>query len=168
MPRELNIEALERFFRTTSVPMTLAAATEPDSPLLLANDAFLELTGYTRDDVIGRNCRFLQGPKTDQRARAKLRVAVETGIETLVPITNYRKDGLEFENYVFLLPIYGPDGSLRYFMGSQYDITAPFRSVSLQEQVRLVDEGLISASGRPAATTLLGTLARFRGEGRGG
>jgi len=162
MRRDLSIEALERFFRSTSVPMTLAAADRPDCPLLLANDAFLDLTGYRREEVIGRNCRFLQGPKTDPKARQRLRHAIETGAEVLVPITNYRKDGSEFENYVFLVPIYGSNGELQYIMGSQYDITAPFRSVTLKEQASLLDDGLLGGAGNVKA------LIRFRKEGRGG
>lgn len=160
---ELSIEAFSRFFAGTSIPMTLSSA-DDDMPLVLANDAFLTLTGYGRDEVIGRNCRFLQGSKTDPEARARLRRAIATGAEVLVPITNYRKDGSEFENFVFLVPIFGVGRTVKYYMGSQYDITAPFRSVSLQEQAKILDEGLGAVAGRPAASTLL----RFRTDGRGG
>lgn len=165
MQRDISVDALERFFRSTAVPMTLASATGPDCPLVLANDAFLDLTGYRREDVIGRNCRFLQGRDTDPRARAKLREAVATGVEVLVPITNYRKNGSAFENYVFLVPIVSGSGQLQYVMGSQYDITAPRRLVSLQEQARILDEHLQSSTGRSRA---VGSLLRFRAEGRGG
>jgi len=166
MAREVSIESLDRFFRTSAVPMTLASALDPQCPLLLANDAFLELTGYRREEVLGRNCRFLQGPKTDPWARARLRLAIETGAEALVPITNYKKDGTVFENYVFIMPILRSGGDLLYFMGSQYDITAPVRSVTIAEQATLVEEGLLASAVRTPHA--ISSLARFRAEGRGG
>ena len=168
MSREFSIEALARFFTKSAVPMTLASASNPDQPLLLANDAFLQLTGYRREEVLGRNCRFLQGTRTDPKARGRLRHAIDHGTEILVPITNYRKDGSEFENYVFVIPILGPGGTLAYFMGSQYDITAPYRSVSLEEQARLVDESVVRSGaaipgGGPPSTRLAGTVSKVRG-----
>lgn len=166
MPRGLSIKALDRFFRGTAVPMTLADATAPDCPLVLANDAFCELTGYAREEVIGRNCRFLQGRKTDERARGRMRQAIETGTEVLVPVTNYRKDGREFENYVFIVPILAAGGRVLYFMGSQYDITAPYRAVSLEEQAKLLEEG--AAQHKLRSGGFVGSLMRFRTEGRGG
>jgi PAS domain S-box-containing protein len=162
----MSIEALDRFFRSSAVPMTLADARADDCPLILANDAFCELTGYRREDVVGRNCRFLQGPNTDPRARQRMHQAIEAGTEVLVPVTNYRKDGREFENYVFIVPILAPGGEVLYFMGSQYDITAPYRAVSLEEQAKLLEEG--AAEHKLRSGGFVGSLLRFRAEGRGG
>ncbi len=111
---------LEHLFAHSRVPLSLTSAVFNDSPLLMVNDAFLELTGYAREDVIGRNCRFLQGPGTELSARRKLKIAIEKQSETLVRIRNYRKDGSPFDNYVFLRPVFFHDGQLIYMIGSQY------------------------------------------------
>lgn len=96
----------------------------PDNPIVYANTAFLELTGYDESEVIGRNCRFLQGPDTDRRAVDRLRKALDERSVTIVDLLNYRKDGSAFVNAVQVGPIYDSAGRLSYFFGSQLDVTA--------------------------------------------
>ena len=95
---------------------------QPDNPILDVNDAFLELTGYGRDAVIGRNCRFLSGPGTEPEARAAVREAVTKGEPVVAEMTNYRKDGTPFRNALMIAPVLDSAGRIAMFMGSQMDI----------------------------------------------
>ena len=92
-------------------------------PTGLLHRAFLDLTGYSRDEVIGQNCRLLQGPKTKRSAAASLAEAIRSEQYTVVDILNYRKDGTSFWNAVHVGPIYDEQGALVYYFGSQWDIT---------------------------------------------
>lgn len=96
----------------------------PDNPIVAANRAFCALTGYGREEIIGRNCRFLAGAGTEPSAQATLRRAVAEGRPALVELTNYRKDGSPFLNAVMIAPMIGEDGELAYFLGSQMDVGA--------------------------------------------
>lgn len=94
----------------------------PDNPLEVANDAFCDLTGYRESEIIGRNCRFLAGKRSDPRATARIRNAIRERRPTLVEILNYRKDGTAFRNGVMITPLFGDDGAVAYFLGSQVDL----------------------------------------------
>lgn len=146
MLSEISSKTLKGFFEQSPIPLTLASPVFEDCPIILCNDPFLKLTGYGRDDVIGRNCRFMQGRNTDPKARGLLRTAIEQRRETLVSITNYRKDGSEFENYVFILPIFDSNSNLLYMLGSQCDITTSLRTLSPIDHARMLDEGIELAS----------------------
>lgn len=142
MLAEISSRTLKSFFDTSPIPLTLASPVFDDCPVILCNDAFLDLTGYARDEVIGRNCRFLQGRNTDPVARRTMRASIENRSETLVQVTNYRKDGSEFENFVFVLPILDSNGGLLYLLGSQCDITAPMRKLTPKQHAQMLDEGI--------------------------
>ncbi len=92
-------------------------------PFIYVNDAFTTLTGYPRNIILGRNCRFLQGPDTDRRDIAKLGQALHSGTDVSVVIRNYRKDGSEFWNEVSLSPLLGPTGDITHWVGTQIDVT---------------------------------------------
>ncbi|RPF72442.1 PAS domain-containing protein [Aurantiacibacter spongiae] len=94
-----------------------------DMPIVFANRAFRELTGYPEDEIIGRNCRFLQGPETDRSQVAKLRNAIREEDVTVVELLNYRRDGSTFWNALHVGPIYNERGQLLYFFGSQWDVS---------------------------------------------
>jgi PAS domain S-box-containing protein len=94
----------------------------PDNPIIECNEPFLQLTGYTRREVIGRNCRFLRGPETEPWLTDKMRDAVNTPRPVLVEILNYRKNGTPFRNAVMIVPLFDEDGDLQYFLGSQVEI----------------------------------------------
>lgn len=97
----------------------------PDNPIIDCNDAFIQLTGYARDEILGRNCRFLQGPETEPQLSATIRDGVRTKRPVLVEILNYKKDGTPFRNAVLVAPIFDADGELEYFLGSQMEIDDP-------------------------------------------
>ncbi len=109
--------------QTTRMPMTVTDPRQPDHPIIFANRAFLEMTGYSREEIIGTNCRFLQGPETDRETVASIREAVANKTELAVEILNYRKDGSSFWNALFVSPVYDQAGNLVYFFGSQLDVS---------------------------------------------
>lgn len=93
----------------------------PDNPIIFASDSFLELTEYTREEILGRNCRFLQGPETDQATVSKVRDAIREQREITVQLINYTKSGKKFWNLFHLQPMRDQKGELQYFIGVQLD-----------------------------------------------
>lgn len=107
----------------TRMPMILTDPNQDDNPIAFANKAFLDLTGYEEAEVLGRNCRFLQGAQTDRNAVAELREAVAAKGSIALELLNYRRDGSPFWNAVFIGPVYDVHGKLLYFFASQLDVT---------------------------------------------
>nr|AML77201.1 putative LOV domain-containing protein [Digitalis purpurea] len=93
----------------------------PDNPIIFASDSFLELTEFTREEILGRNCRFLQGPETDQTTVQKIRDAIREQREITVQLINYTKSGKKFWNLFHLQPMRDQKGELQYFIGVQLD-----------------------------------------------
>ncbi len=107
----------------TRMPMTVTDPHRPDNPVIFANKAFLRMTGYAMDEIVGQNCRFLQGKDTDAEAVAGIRAAVQQRREYATEILNYRKDGSTFWNALFISPVYDKQGNLVYFFASQLDVS---------------------------------------------
>ena len=107
----------------TRMPMILTDPHQPDNPIVFANKAFLDLTLYEEAEVMGRNCRFLQGAQTDREMVNQLRDAISARESIALEILNYRRDGTPFWNAVFIGPIYDTSGNLLYFFASQLDVT---------------------------------------------
>jgi PAS domain S-box-containing protein len=107
----------------TRMPMIVTDARQPDNPIVFANGAFTDLTGYRQHEIMGRNCRFLQGPDTDQHTVAEIRRALEEERAVAVDILNYKAGGEPFWNALFIGPVFDRDGQLLYFFASQMDIT---------------------------------------------
>lgn len=93
-----------------------------DNPIVDCNAAFTELTGFDKDEIVGRNCRFLRGPETEEDQTQRLRDAIRDQRPTMVEITNYKKDGTPFLNAVMIAPIFGDDGKIAYYLGSQVEL----------------------------------------------
>lgn len=110
--------------RSTRMAMIITDPTKQDNPIVFANDAFLKLTGYDRDEVIGRNCRFLQGAETDPSDVSAIRDAVANESDIAIDILNYRRNGETFWNALYLSPVSDDAGQLLYFFASQLDVTA--------------------------------------------
>ncbi|AYD05207.1 PAS domain-containing protein [Neorhizobium sp. NCHU2750] len=110
-------------FKATRMPMIVTDPHQHDNPIIFCNAAFLKLSGYSDEDVIGRNCRFLQGPDTDTETVAKIRDAIAAGEDVAVDILNYKKDGSPFWNAVFISPVRDEAGKIVYFFASQLDFT---------------------------------------------
>ncbi|WP_245841577.1 histidine kinase famiy protein [Sphingomonas lenta] len=109
--------------KTTRMPMIVTDPHQADNPIIFCNDAFTFMTGYTEEEIVGHNCRFLQGPETDRAVIAQIRAAVEKVEEVAVEVLNYRKNGSTFWNALFVSPVYDAKGDLLYFFGSQLDIS---------------------------------------------
>ena len=117
------------------IASVITAARMADNPIVAVNGAFCELTGFERDEIVGRNCRFLAGAGTEPAPQSTLRRAVAEGRPALVELTNYRKDGTAFLNAVMVAPVLGEDGGIAYFLGSQMDVgSGPGLSVSRRGQ----------------------------------
>ena len=109
--------------RATRMPMVVTDPARDDNPIVFCNVAFQELTGYAREEIIGRNCRFLQGPDTDLEAVACVRQAIVDGTDIGIDLLNYRKDGTTFWNALYLSPVRDKDGIIRFFFASQLNVT---------------------------------------------
>ncbi|KAJ4265072.1 hypothetical protein NW762_005316 [Fusarium torreyae] len=94
------------------------------NPIIYASDEFEELTGYSRQEVLAHNCRFLQGPQTDRDNIAKMRSAIWRNDECTELLLNFRKDGSPFWNLLFLCPLLDSSGKTKFFMGAQIDVSA--------------------------------------------
>mgnify|MGYP000070597305 CR=1 FL=1 len=136
--REAELRIKNRAIDDADVGISIADAQSPRTPLVYINEGFERITGYASTDVVGKNCRFLQGPATDEASIEALRSAVETDTATTVELVNYRADGSPFWNQVRLSPI-ETDGAVTQFLGFQDDITERKRTEQL---VRLLNRVL--------------------------
>ncbi|MCM2373478.1 chemotaxis protein CheB [Aporhodopirellula aestuarii] len=124
------------------------------NPITYANRGFLTLTGYELDEVIGRNCKFLQGPETDTETIRRIRDGLDRGQPVRVAILNYRKDGKSFWNDLQIAPVYGSDGKVCNFVGVQHDIT---NQILAQEALKEANEA--SQRANEAKNAFLATMS---------
>lgn len=101
----------------------LADPSMKDCPIVYASEEFYRTSRYSRDDVLGRNCRFLQGPMTNRTTIARIGAAIKSGQESCETVLNYRRDGTPFVNLLLTAPLYDNRGSVRYFIGAQIDVS---------------------------------------------
>ncbi len=124
----------------------------PAQKIIWMNDAFLAITGYRKEDVLGKNCRFIQGPDTNAQTLVALRIALKRSMEFSAEILNYRKDGSSFWNDLTISPTFDEQGQLTHFVGIIRDITERKRSeIATQEAAKYV-RNLIEASLDPLVT----------------
>ena len=119
--------------------VTLADPDLEDMPIVYANKAFERMTGYTQAEIVGHNCRFLQGEDRDQEARYQLRNAIDKSEPIEVTIRNYRKDGELFYNHLMISPLFDSNGRVIYYLGVQYDVT---NQVTAAEEIKRLSESL--------------------------
>ena len=115
--KELAMDSLEE-------GVTIADFTHPLQPLVFANQGFTEITGYTVDESVGKNCRFLQGPETEPEVVRKIKYAVMNGHSITCRLKNYRKNGEMFINNLSLKPIRNDDDKVTHYVGIQSDVTS--------------------------------------------
>ncbi len=120
---ENKLRLRDRAIQAVSQGILITDPNQPDHPIVYASPGFERMTGYDAQEVLGRNCRFLQGPQTAPESTALLREAVRQGRECSVEILNYRKDGSEFWNALCVTPVRDEDHRLTHFVGVQADVT---------------------------------------------
>jgi PAS domain S-box-containing protein len=144
--------------RATRMPMLITDPARPDNPIVFCNDAFSKLTGYSRAEILGHNCRFLQGEETDRQAVADIRDAIERRVSIEVELLNYKKNGERFWNRLLISPVFDDEGQVTYFFASQFDVTL--------ERERLVhllrDRTALEAEAEKRATDLSRSEERLR------
>ena len=126
----------------------------PDNPIISCNDAFIRLTGYEREEIVGRNCRFLRGADTEPWLSELLRNGIRQRQPVMVEILNYKKDGSPFRNAVMVAPIFDAEGELEYFLGSQMEVVEDVGVASLDRR-RLAHEKVESLTRRQREILLL-------------
>lgn len=138
--------------------VTIADARRKDFPLVFVNSHFTELTGYTKNEAIGYNCRFLQGVDTDPGAVKKIREALAKQESAVIEILNYTKEGTPFWNEINLDPIFDRNGECHYFVGIQFDITD--RKTAEQQAKRAAE--LAEAANRAKSRFIANMSHEFR------
>ncbi|PSJ38162.1 response regulator transcription factor [Allosphingosinicella deserti] len=139
MSGENEHEALLASIHLSAIATVVTDARQADNPICGVNAAFEALTGYSAEEVVGRNCRFLRGHNSEDGASATLREAIRAARPVMVELLNYRKNGSPFRNAVMIAPIFAADGSVRYYIGSQMEVPerqgADVRSVRAREHL---------------------------------
>lgn len=130
----------EELISNSKVAAVVSDPRQKDNPIVACNQAFMELTGYPREEIVGRNCRFLRGERTEPEQTAMLREAVAESRPVMVELINYKKDGTPFRNAVMIAPLFDAKGDLTYFLGSQMAIDDS--GASRHEQARALVDSL--------------------------
>jgi two-component system, cell cycle sensor histidine kinase and response regulator CckA len=134
---EADLSLRDRAIQAVTQGIIITDPNQPDNPIIDVNAGFEELSGYTRGDILGRNCRFLQGPNTDPDTVGQVREAIQSGQPCHVEILNYRRDSTPFWNELSISPVRDDAGRLTHFIGVQTDVTA---RKALEEQLHQVQK----------------------------
>ncbi|WP_018861429.1 MULTISPECIES: PAS sensor domain-containing protein [unclassified Thioalkalivibrio] len=134
MTRTIDAELLALAVDASNDGVVIAEREGDDNILIYVNRAFEELTGYRSEEILYRDCRFLQGDDTGQEARSEIRTAMEENRPCRVTLRNYRKDGSLFWNELSLTPVFNDEDRLTYYIGIQKDITARVEAEQRAEQ----------------------------------
>ena len=126
--------------------IVISDMTIPGAPMVYINGEFTKTTGYTKEEAVGRNCRFLQGPETEPESIAVIRNTLSKGQDCHVKLTNYRKNGEKFQNLLSMKPVFDADDIYRYVIGVQFEILQDEglkkRLVQLDKLLRLLPSRL--------------------------
>ncbi|WP_236610244.1 PAS domain-containing protein [Planococcus halocryophilus] len=163
---EVQVTLLEAMLDGSKVGTIVTDPSQPDNPIIYTNKTFIDMTGYSQEEIIGRNCRFLQGAGTANEDIEKMRTAIAAEEKVVLTIQNYRKDGSPFWNRLVIDPV-RIEGDL-YFIGTQTDITLE-RS---QQQAIMANENeieklmlpILSVQENVATVALVGTMYHHRFE----
>lgn len=137
-PRHPILDAI----RHSPIATVVSDPLQPDNPLIAVNAAFSAMTGYSEDEAVGRNCRFLRGPDTENSQTEKLRESIHAQRPALAELINYRKDGSAFRNAVMIAPLFDEAGNLELFVGSQIEVLPEEESIAVvrqQQAAEIVD-----------------------------
>ena len=140
----------------------------PGAPMIYVNPEFCKVTGYSQQESVGRNCRFLQGPETEVESIAVIRNTLSKGQDCHVKLTNYRKNGEKFQNLLSMKPVFDADGIYRYVIGVQFEVVEDMnlkaRLVQLDKLLRLLPSKLPGLRSKAKARAKGNLAARVTGE----
>ncbi|PRY91915.1 PAS domain S-box-containing protein [Hasllibacter halocynthiae] len=133
---------IRELFAESQVALSLCDARAPDEPLLLVNGAFERLTGYAAGEVVGRNCRFLQGDVPQEKARRAIRADFLAGRDSRTLLRNHRKSGEAFDNFLYIFSVLDASDRPVWRIGSQCEIPRLGRAAAFEDHARALCEGL--------------------------
>ena len=136
-------ELKDRALASAAEGITISDPAQPDNPLIYVNSGFTAITGYSSEEVLGRSCRFLQGPDTGPEAAQAIRQALAEDRPCVVELLNYRKDGSTFWNRLSITPIRNTAGKTTHYIGVLSDIT---RRKEAEDALRKTNERLEAAN----------------------
>ena len=134
--REQQLLLLERAIQSTTDGVLIADARAPDQPLIFVNSGFERITGYDRESVLGRNCRFLQNGASDQEGVPLVRTALKDARPATMLLRNFTRDGALFWNQLSLAPVHTPDGQVSHFVGIMSDVTARLEAERARQRLQ--------------------------------
>jgi len=159
--QDAELRLLKRGIEASPNGMLIAGARSPDMPVVYANPAFAEITGYTHDDTIGHNCRFLQGDDTAPETLEAIRHGLRHQTEVNVELINYRKDGTPFWSHLRISPVFDNDGLCTHFISNQQDI-----SHQKEQQAQIIYQATHDRlTGLPNKEALRDALTAYGGRG---
>lgn len=126
--------SLVKALQTAQQNFVISDPSVPDNPIVYASQGFLTLTGYTLDQVLGRNCRFLQGPQTDPSSVDKIRRGIEKGEDTTTVLLNYRSDGSTFWNQFFIAALRDGEGNVVNYLGVQCKVSEEYAKAFMKNE----------------------------------
>ena len=115
-------ERLDALIANSPIASVISDPRQRNNPIIACNAAFIKLTGYSEDEILGRNCKFLAGPATEPWLTETIRSGVKRHSPVLVEILNYKRDGTPFRNAVLVAPMFDEEGDLEFFLGSQIEL----------------------------------------------
>lgn len=133
-------DELEAMIEKSPLASCITDPSFKDNPIVAVNDAFIKLTQFERSEILGRNCRFLAGPKTEPWLTEAIREAVRERRPVLVEILNYKKDGTPFRNAVMVAPIFDDAGELSHFLGTQMEIAEDAAGPTLSSRIQAAEK----------------------------
>ncbi len=128
----ISMDLLKKAIDTANDGLVIAEQEGDDTILLYVNAAFERLTGYSEEDILYQDCRFLQGEDRDQDARKVIRTAIDAGEPCRVRLRNYHKDGTPFWNELSITPILNEEDGITYYIGVQKDVSS---EVDIEQQL---------------------------------
>jgi len=136
-----NVEMFESIMNMVQAAIILVDPNAKDMPIVFVNDAFVKMTGYSKEDAIGKNARFLQGDFQNQTPKMELKKAISEQKSCEIEFKNYAKDGRAFYNLLNITPLFDKEGKLIYYIGVQFDITnsIEYRKITT---IKRLSEGL--------------------------
>ncbi|YCA44547.1 PAS domain-containing protein [Bacillus sp. JZ8] len=165
---QLKNNLISKAIDYTRVGVVITDPSLPDNPIVYTNQAFLNLTGYGEEDVIGRNCRFLQGEATNRGTVQKVRKAIQQKKPISIEIQNYRRDGSRFWNELAIDPVYSEEDQKWYFVGIQKDITVQENYKQLLEEalkeLTVLSTPIVPIAEKISVLPIIGTLTEERYE----